>query len=676
MNFTTILFISLAAIFALGIAFFQYLYKSGTAGSKKYIFFGLRFFSVFLLLLLIINPKFTFTEFLTEKPELILAADNSASIAHLEQGDSLRAFREKIDNHPEIKTRFDLTSLNFGKEINQSNSLNFEETQTDIHAVLNKLKDLFRTKKSVLILLTDGNQTLGREYKYFKSRENLTVIPTVLGDTSTFADLELDRLNVNRYAFLNNRFPVEAIVNYTGTQAVKATFEIRAGETVLYSEDVNFDAENNSRLIETTLPANSLGVLSYEAEISPLESEKNTENNQRKFAVEVVDERTNVLLLTSIIHPDLGLFKKAVESNQQRKLDVKLLEDNNYNMKEYQLIILYQPDNSFRNVLEEITNENISRFIITGTKTNWNFLNSAQEYFKKDFTAQPQEISAVVNKNFGRFQFEDIGFNEFPPLEDYFGNIKASGLESILFQQIEGVETKQPLLAFSGNSNEKFGVLFGENIWRWRAAAFRETNSFEAFDDFLGKIIQNLSSRKQRERLSVDYESFYYGNEEIRIDAQYFDENYQFDPGGNLIISIKNTETGEETNAALSFQNNNYSISLENLKEGDYSFELTEEDSGIFRSGNFSIIAFDVEAQFSSANFDDLQELAQNNGQEVFFANQPDALITKLLNDEQFKPVQKSRENKLSLIDWYYLLFLLVLLLATEWFYRKYLGLI
>lgn len=676
MNVTTILFISLAAILALGIAFFQYLYKSGKTASKKYIFFGLRFFSVFLLLLLIINPKFTSTEILTERPGLILAVDNSASITHLEQEENLQAFIDQIKNNPEIRKGFDLTTLTFGRGIDQNDSLSFKESQTDINAALDEIKDIFRGKEHALILLTDGNQTLGREYKYFQSNENLTIIPTVVGDTTQYPDVKLERLNVNRYAFLNNRFPVEAIVNYTGNQAVETSFEIRSGETVMYSETINFDAENTSKIIETTLPAGRLGVLSYKAVISPLESEKNTQNNQRKFAVEVVDERTNVLLLTSMVHPDLGVLKKAVEGNQQRNLDIKNLEEDNVNIKDYQLVILYQPNNAFRKVLEELKAEKISRLLITGTKTNWNFLNAAQDFFSKDFTSQHQEISAVINPNFGRFQFEDMGFGGLPPLEDYFGNLEVSGMDALLFQEIEGVETRQPLLAIADNSDEKFGVLFGENIWRWRAAVFRENGSFEPFDDFLGKIIQNLSSRQQRERLSVDYESFYYGNETVRINAQFFDENYQFDPGGNLLISITHAETGEKTEAALRHQNNTYSIVLENLAEGAYSFELTEDTSGISRAGSFTVIASDVEARFSSANFEDLQTLAENNEQKVYFADQPDDLVSRLLQDEQFRPVQKSRQKKLPLIDWYYLLFLLVLLLAAEWFYRKYLGLI
>ena len=46
------------------------------------------------------------------------------------------------------------------------------------------------------------------------------------------------------------------------------------------------------------------------------------------------------------------------------------------------------------------------------------------------------------------------------------------------------------------------------------------------------------------------------------------------------------------------------------------------------------------------------------------------------LKDERYLPIQKSSKNIVPLIDWKYLLFLIVLTLAIEWFLRKYNGLI
>ncbi|MFD1096019.1 vWA domain-containing protein [Salegentibacter chungangensis] len=678
MSAITILYIALAAIFALGFSFFQYLFKIKGKGRDGFILFFLRSASVFILLLLLINPKITSRSFEVEKPNLVLAVDNSASVAHLGQADSLLKYAERLRSSEELQERFNITSINFGQKVSAETNPEFNEPQTDINSALENIGELFKRKSTAVILMTDGNQSLGRDYSYFQKEQNQRILPLVIGDTTRYADLYLSNLNVNRYAFLNNRFPVEAIVNYTGDEPVTTKFQVKAGESVLYSRNLELSKENNSVLIETTLPATGLGVRTYQAVLTPGNSEKNLINNAEKFAVEVIDERTNILLLSSITHPDLGAIKQAVESNKQRNLEIRYLDNKKIELKDYQLVVMYQPNLNFKSVLEQLESDGGNVLLVTGTQTNWNFVNNNFGIIQKNYSSQPQEIFAVMNPNFGQFQFEDIGFSGFPPLVDKFGNlsVNSNSLNSLLYQKIEGMETRQPLIAIAENGNRKTGFLFGENIWRWRAASYLETKSFEEFDDFFGKIIQNLSSQKKRERLSLDYKSFYYGNEEVELTAQYFDENYNFDPGASLSIRFKAKESEEYTEAPFLLRENYYELKPGNLPEGGYEFTVSVEGSNIKRSGTFSIIDFDVEQQFNSANLQKLKLLANNNEEQVYYPDKLNGLITELVNDEHFTPVQKSREKSVPLIDWYYLLFLLAAFLAAEWFFRKYKGLI
>jgi hypothetical protein len=204
-------------------------------------------------------------------------------------------------------------------------------------------------------MVTDGNQTIGEDYQYYKPGPQLEIFPVVAGDTTAQIDLAINNLNVNRYAFLNNRFPVEVILNYTGRVPVSSNLEIRLGETVLFKEQIDFSAEKTSEVITANLPASSLGLKVYEAEITPLDSEKNIANNTRNFGVEVIDERTSVLILSSVLHPDLGVFKKSIEANKQRQAEITLIKDvDKIDINDFQLIILYQPNNNFKNVIDEI----------------------------------------------------------------------------------------------------------------------------------------------------------------------------------------------------------------------------------------------------------------------------------------------------------------------------------
>ena len=677
MEILNIIYITLAACVALGFSYFQYYVKSKRSGNQRLILFILRALSVFTLLFLLINPKIKSVVIEREKPDLVLALDNTESIAHLHQENNLKEIASFFNKDEEINERFNVQNIYFGSEISTEDSANFGAKQTDIFKVLDDIKSSFKKNQNATILITDGNQTLGRDFQYFNASKNQKIFPIIIGDTTKFPDLSIAKLNVNRYAFLDNKFPVEIFINYSGSKNVASRFLISKGGNTVFSKELNFSAENRSVRLEANLQAVQLGPQTYSAAILPMEDEKNTINNKNDFAVDVIDERTSVLILSSIAHPDLGMLKKSIEANKQRNVTIKYANENNINFNEYQLVIFYQPNNNFNEWFEAVNAVNLNYVVITGTQTNWNAIHKSIPYLSKNTSNEKQDFYAAINPSFNQFQFEDIGFSDFPPLQATFGDLKINtDFDALLYQKIEGVNIEEPLLMMVKNNDRSSVYLFGENIWRWRTKVFIDHQSFEKFDNFIGALVQNLSSKKKKERLTIDYKSFYYSNEIVKFNAQFFDENYQFDPNANLQIELENDHRNTDLNSRFLLRNNFYEVSFNTLQPGDYNFTVTEDDSEIKKSGKFSVISFNVEEQFSSANFSKLNSLALKNDSQVYFPNQLQDLKKQLLKDSRFSIIIEESTKFRPIIDWYVLLFVLIGLLTGEWFYRKYKGLI
>lgn len=671
---TTILLIFAALLIALAIAVFQYFYKGKENGLKNTIFAFLRFLTLFSVLLLLINPKFRKLEYFTEKPKLVLAVDNSASISNLVEEQEVTDFVSQISEDPEIKNRFEIDIFSFGNGVSKTSQFNFQDKQTNISEVLKELDRLYENSTAPTILISDGNQTIGEEFTFSARRYEQSLFPVVIGDTASYKDLSVSRVNVNKYAFLDNRFPVETMITYSGKGSVETRVDIRSGNKVIHSKTISLNELDNSIVLKTELPASSVGIHTYAVQVTPLSEEKNVVNNTREFAVEVIDERTRVLIAYDLMHPDLGALKKSIESNRQR--EVKLQKASSpVELEEFQLVILYQPVSSFKPILEQLQEKNKNYWIITGPETDWNFLNDQQDLFRQELTRQTEEFLPVFNENFSSFQLEDIGFSDFPPLKGNFGQLNSyAEIESLLFRKIQGIETLDPLLSISEENNRKNAFLFGSGIWKWRSQVYQETNSFEAFDDFIGKLVQFLSSKKSKQRLTVSYEPLYRGSEKLIIIAEYFDKNYVFDPTAAISIQLKNEETGEVQQIPFLLGENRYNVDLSNLKPGEYSFTASVSGEDLSRSGKFRLLSFDIEKQFYGANFRSLQKVAEEKNQEVYFLNDPQALKKGLLSANSLLPVQKSRENNVPLIEWYYLLGIIVLSLSIEWFLRKYYG--
>ncbi|MFL0352550.1 VWA domain-containing protein [Xanthomarina sp. GH4-25] len=677
MQTETILYIILSGIIALFVALFQYKYKVKQRSNRQIILATLRFVTVFSLLLLLINPKYESQSVYLEKPNLVVAVDNSNSIAYLKQDANALTALENITSNAEINNKFNVQTYAFGKQVKQSDSITFNEEQTNLDKVFHEFNQIYNQTVSPTVLITDGNQTIGNDYVFSAAKYKQPVYSVILGDSTVYSDLKIQQLNVNRYAYLKNKFPVEIILVYHGEEAINSVFRVRSGLATVFSEKVNFTKENNSRILNFYLPANQVGVHTYKAILEPLDNEKNTVNNQKDFAVEVIDQKTNVAIVSEILHPDIGALKKSIEANEQRQ--VEILKPINYLNKhnDFQLVILYQPNNNFNSVFEHLKSTNSNYFLISGTKTNWRYLNSLDLNVTHEITNQTEDYQAVLNSGFSNFIVEDLEFESFPPLKSSFGEAQFKiPFQSILYKKVGNYATENSLLATLEQNGTRKAVLFGENIWQWRAHSYLIDKSFNNFDNFIGKLVQYLASTERKTRLNVDYKSFYEGNSSVLIKAQFFNKNYEFDSKESLSIIVTNKVSKETKSFPFILKNNYYQVDLSNLSASEYDFTVNAANEKISKSGSFRILEYNIEQQFLNANFEKLQQLAKSNKGNSYFATNSNNLINDILQDERYKPIQKSHKNVVPLIDWKYLLALIVFCLSAEWFIRKYNGLI
>jgi CheY-like chemotaxis protein len=88
------------------------------------------------------------------------------------------------------------------------------------------------------------------------------------------------------------------------------------------------------------------------------------------------------------------------------------------------------------------------------------------------------------------------------------------------------------------------------------------------------------------------------------------------------------------------------------------------------------MMPIDIEKQFVNPDLIKLNQLATQTKGQVVFPDKVDYLIKSLLENEDYKSVQKTIIKKIPLIDSIWLLILIIICLATEWFVRKYNGML
>jgi hypothetical protein len=635
----------------------------------------LRFTSYFTVFLLLINPIISLKKLEIYKTPLPIFFDNSQSISELEATENTIKIYKILSENNKLKDKFEVQTYLFDDEIYQDKDLNFKGKQSKIDQVAKEIKQLYKAPLFPVILVTDGNQTQGSDYMY-SFQSNANVFPVIVGDTTEVEDLKINQVNVNKYVFLKNKFPIEIFTQYSGQKSFTASVTISENGSTIFKENVSFSPKQKVKTVNALLNANSIGVKKYTVSISSNLSEKNQANNTKYCVVEVLDQRKEIALISAINHPDLGTIKRSIEANQQRK--VKILKPKEISdLTKYNVCIFYQPTNEFFTIISQAKKLGLNAFFITGKSTDFNVMNQSQTDLTFKMSNQKENYSATFNNQFNLFAQEDINFEYLPPLENGYGSVKTnSNVSTLLGSKINRIQVDIPMLCFSENAQNRNAYLLGENIWKWRIESHVKTKEFTEFDTFMDKIIQFLTTNSSKKSLDVTHESFYNSGEPIEITAQFFNKNYEFDENAKLSIALQNKTKNTSKTYDFLKGNNEYKVSLDNLEAGNYSFTVTEKNSNTKYSSSFEILDFEIEKQFVNADKSRLEQLAQNTNGKAFYPTNIDALVNNLLANDNYKVIQKEIIKKSPLIDWVWLLVLLVVTLATEWFVRKYNGLL
>ncbi|MGB5316084.1 MAG: VWA domain-containing protein [Robiginitalea sp.] len=674
MTLENVLWITLSAVLAIALAWFSYFHKSGKT-PYQYLLASLRFLGLFSAFLLLAPLQFDKVTVNMEPHRLMLVLDNSVSVGRTASRQALEQTRDFFLQDSELPERFELQMYTFGSGVRESDTVDFSEKRTDIASTLKTLSNVSLNANSSVVLVTDGIQNQGRGWLPTGSG-TITVFPVVVGDTTAYRDIRIDGLNCNRYAFLDNQYPLEILISYRGTEATTTVLTLYDNGKKVHSEQVRLPAGRSSERLSVLMSADKVGFHTLTAEVTSLENERNTKNNRQAAGIEVIDEKTRVNIVAARSHPDIGALTRAIESNEQRQVALITPQEVSTKASETDLWIFYQPDPGFRNAYTTIQQGSTPLLTLTGTLTNWNFLNAIQKTFRLEGAGPQEELLPELNASFAYFDARDWAVNGYPPVSGFLGEYQIlQPHENLLGQRVRGISLDQPLMSLVKGSERREAVIFGEGLWKWRMHSFTQDGDFQKFDALFSKLWLFLGAGKANERLNLDYENLFDGQQAAVIRAQFFDEALRFDPSARLTLQLKDSTGSLLDSYPMALSKREYQADISSLSPGAYSFEVGVEDTDFRKSGQFRIQEFDLENQQVRSDPEALFAIAQASGGSLYYPSQLAQLKDSLMNSDRFRPVSRSQRNVVSLIDFRWLLIFIVTALGAEWIIRKYNGL-
>ncbi|KAB7730348.1 VWA domain-containing protein [Rudanella paleaurantiibacter] len=663
----------------------------------RYALAAVRFLVVSLLCFLLVNPLIRSVQTLTEKPKVVLAVDNSESVAAAGRPalttalSNLQALQQQLSSaglDVSVRTLSD-SAMTEGTDLTQ---IPFTQRSTNLSGLLSGIRSDYEGRHLTdVVLISDGifNQGLSPTFGQYP----FSVHAVGLGDTIPKRDIAIKGIVANRIAYLNNQFPIQVEVTSNGFSGRAGIVVLRQGGKEVGRQSVSFGQNQTFGSVTFQTTATQKGVQRFTVEVVPQPGEFSTRNNRQDVYIDVIDGREKVLLLALAPHPDVKAIRSMLERNQNYELDVRMIngiEGPPPTDKKYDLIILHQiPDNggaSTASVQQLLARNNTTPVLfVLGNQSAmgpFNTLNPVMQVTA--LPGQSDKVTARYNDAYKQLNLDaarlDI-ITKMPPMSVPYGEFRLlPGSQVVLWQQVGSVQTQKPLLALnvtagSPDRPRKAAVLAGEGLWQWRMEEFDLTDKQEVIDEMLQKVIQLISVKEDRRKLRVyPIRNEFVAGEKVIFETELYNDIYEriYDKPVNLSILDERGIT-RSFNYTPTSDNSRFEISR--LPEGAYRFRATTNLSGKneVSEGQFIVRDLQLEALNTTADHGLLRQLASQTGGK-FYNTASVANLVRDLSSRETPARLSSTEELNELINWRWLFFMILALATLEWGTRKYFG--
>ena len=675
----------------------------------------------------------------TGKPRLAMLVDRSGSMSlpasnstFPDRGDEARTRAREVA--AELGDGYTLEWFDFGARIEPSfrDSMAVSEGPTSIGGALEEV--LVRSAAQPvhgIVLVSDGVNTSGRDPVRVAKGSPVPVFTVPVGPESALADLEIRRVQTNTRAFAGEPLPIEVVVSSSGLEAEKGRLQLLADGEIL--EEREFEVLGDKGLeqalrfeIQPTRP----GWTRYEVR-ALVGNDAVPENNVREIAVEVMERKTRVLVVSDAIDWDFGFLRQTFDADttlgyaylvrtqgeSYRGSGNKApssLPTRAEEFEEYAAVVLVSSGSaSFPEPFLQSLGRFVSRggglWIVGGPAQSgsWSRVDGFQRILPARAVDRPGSGSSVS-------EVELVSQGMRHPITALRDNPSQT---AALFASLppiwrtgQGLELKgngRELLAFRGTGPGRSALVAGfgdrgkvvwlnaRGLWRWRLTAAGSDLPPQLFADFALGTIRWLAEPAIRDRFQVEPGRRVYPNgESVSFLANLWDTSLQPIEDATVVVEVTPDSagtgpSGEATRLETSLpppdplriemepssEPGAYEGRGPGLAPGTYHYRAhavsgTGNDLGV-SEGVFWVETMGPEFARIVSDRETLRQIAAESAGAVV---EP-ATLSKLVDQIPDAIRRVGRVHEVDLWNHWALFALFVLLLSTEWFLRRRRGL-
>jgi hypothetical protein len=628
---------------------------------------GLRFLTLFLALLLLLNPVLSWLRHFSHKPVVLVLNDVSASmdekLGTTTKGETIRSLLPALQEKCE-KRGYEVKTVSFADGLDDKSKQTTQLFKT--LAELRKNNEMEHTE--AVVLLSDG---------WLKDDDfsalNATEVPfyPVQGKIpANRTDLEVRRVVTNRTAFRGEQAPVSVEVSaseYKGGATAQLLIDGKPAE----SRPVDFSKESFQNIMfEPTFPAQGLHML--EARIESGTDEANRDNNRYPTAIQVMADKTGVLILADRLDWDAKFVKDALITDPKRAVKVCRYDNgtlwdgrNAIPLNQAltpQTVTVVLVNNGNLNLSSSLT-EALRLFVDNGG----GILVIGQPISGPVFPAIRSNITRTFNgtfrftpeaSNYDTFRLTDAEVRNIPPID--YSYVMPTAQAKILARADNAQQS--PLILYQEYGKGKCMVFAGTGLWKW------QLEEGSRYRQMMSDLAMWLGTRSGNRFVALTDKNGYLLGEEPVVRLSAFDERMNPIPDLSAHIIVRDAAGKAVFDDFLTKDGDEYKIRVSGLKSGRYRFELADTRADRKTNGEFVVSDLSAESRDRGINLPLLSLIAHATGGSLLSDGNSLPL-------PEVKPVREERRLEYPLYRKWWVISLFLAAFCSEIYLRKRAGL-
>jgi uncharacterized membrane protein len=301
---------------------------------KKIGLVTLRSLILILLVLVLTQPVLHVSTVLPRQNIAAVLIDDSKSMAIQDVGQQSRMVAVQQALNPtqgtflaDVERRFQTRLFRFSRGIKRLNSieeLRAEGTGTSLEASLEGLlKELGPAPLASVAVFTDGADNTSRDLRsvlsQYRSRK-IAINVVAVGQPDLGKDIEMVHAAAPQKVLPDSIVTAVVSLKNVGYSGRRIVLEVREGEKLVQSVEVNLGSKDETQLVELNLAPKGKGLKSYTVSVVPQPEEMITLNNSQELLLNVEDSRPRILYLEGTPRWEFKFIREALRPDKNLQL--------------------------------------------------------------------------------------------------------------------------------------------------------------------------------------------------------------------------------------------------------------------------------------------------------------------------------------------------------------------